>query len=524
MAAESGLSTASTAATHLPGHLTQRLTRYVTGANGGAVEVRSPADDAVIGSVPTHTTDDLAVLAARARAAQREWAAWPLRRRRAVVQRFSALVLRDASLAMDVIQDENGKSRVDALEETLDVGVYAGRAARLAPAALRTRRHRGAYPVLTETVEVRHPLGVVGIISPWNYPFTLAASDAVPALLAGNAVLLKPDLGTPYSALLTLALLREAGLPDGVLQIAIGDGPVVGDGLIDHVDYVMFTGSTATGRHVAQRCASRLIGCSAELGGKNPLVVLPDADIAAAASGAAHASFSNAGQLCISMERIYVHEAVAQTFTDAFVAATRALRVGVGASWDLDVGSLASAAQLERVQAHVADAVACGARVLAGGHALPEAGPFVFAPTVLTDVPETARLAREETFGPVVSVYIVGSEAEAIERANDTDYGLNASLWTRRRSARDMARQLEAGTVNINEGFAAAWGSHGAPMGGWKSSGLGRRHGVAGIAKYTESQSISRQRGLPVAPWPGLPRAVYARTVLAAGRVLARWG
>ncbi|WP_345752290.1 succinic semialdehyde dehydrogenase [Microbacterium rhizophilus] len=496
------------------------LLAQVSAASGASREIRSPWNGDVIGEVPTHTLDELDGITRTARDAQRAWAAVPMSRRRAIVRRFARLVLDRRDTVLDVIQAETGKSRVHALEETLDVALLAGHYAGTAGRALRPRIRLGAIPMLTSVREVRHPKGVVGVISPWNYPFTLAASDAIPALLAGNAVVLKPDSQTPYSALLALSLLREAGLPRDVMQVVLGPGATIGDALIDAVDFMMFTGSTATGTAIAQRCASRLIGFSAELGGKNPLVVLEDADLAAAARGAARACFSNAGQLCISVERIYVPERIADAFTEAFVAETRALRIGTGADWGIDVGSLISDAQLRTVQAHVDDAVERGARVLTGGGARPDLGDLVFEPTILTDVPETALLHRDETFGPVVSIYRTPDEETAIARANDSDYGLNASLWTRRADATEVAAALRTGTVNINEGYAAAWASHAAPMGGWKASGVGRRHGREGIEKYTEVQTIARQRLRPVGPWPGMSNAAYERLMVGAARAL----
>ncbi|MER7796501.1 succinic semialdehyde dehydrogenase [Microbacterium sp. NPDC096154] len=490
------------------------------GASGDALEIRSPWTGRAIGSVPTHTVGELHELERSGRAAQREWAATPIGQRRAIIRRFAKLVLDRKRLALDVVQAETGKSRIHALEEVLDVALLAGHYAGTAARALRPRRRAGAIPLLTATREVRHPKGLVGIIAPWNYPFTLAASDAIPALLAGNAVILKPDSQTPYSALLAVQLLREAGLPRDVMQVALGAGRTIGTALIDAADFVMFTGSTASGTVIAQQCAARLVDFAAELGGKNPLIVMEDADIEAAARGAVRACFSNAGQLCVSIERIYVPERVADAFTDAFVRETRALTIGGGDDWGIDIGSLISENQVRAVEAHVADAVAKGARVLTGGAARPDLGPSFFEPTILAEVPESAVLYREETFGPVVSIYRTRDEREAIERANDSDYGLNASVWTRRRGAAEVAAQVRTGTVNVNEGYAAAWASHAAPMGGWKASGVGRRHGREGIEKYTEAQTIAVQRLRPVGPWPGMRNEVYERIMSAAARGL----
>ncbi|CPU66028.1 Putative succinate-semialdehyde dehydrogenase [NADP+] 2 [Mycobacteroides abscessus] len=266
--------------------------------------------------------------------------------------------------------------------------------------------------------------------------------------------------------------------------------------MTDHVDHIAFTGSTATGRKVAARAGERLIGATLELGGKNPLYVAADADVRAAARGAVRACFSNSGQLCVSIERLVLHEDVADAFLDEFVPLVREMRLGAGLDYSADMGSLTSQAQLDRVVAHVEDAIARGARVLAGGVHRADIGPWFYAPTVLDDVPDDAACAREETFGPVVSVRRVASDDEAVEVMNDTEYGLNASVWTRDAArGRRIAARVEAGTVNVNDGYSATWGSVGAPMGGFKASGLGRRHGREGIEALTEAQTISVQRG-----------------------------
>jgi succinate-semialdehyde dehydrogenase/glutarate-semialdehyde dehydrogenase len=344
-------------------------------------------------------------------------------------------------------------------------------------------------------LQLQHPKGVVGFLTPWNYPITLAASDAIPALLAGNAALIKPDVQTSLSALWVIDVLHEAGVPANVVQVVTGEGPVVGPMVTDRVDYVMFTGSTRVGREIAARCGERLIGCSLELGGKNAMIVRADADIDRAAEIAVRASFSNSGQLCISMERMYIHTDVYAAFREAFAARVQGMVLADGIGWRGGMGSLISARQLARVQQHVDDAVSRGARVVAGGTPRPDIGPFTFEPTVLEGVTEDMILCDEETFGPVVALYEVHSDEEAIRKANDTAYGLNAAVITRDRArGRTIARQLKSGTVNINEGFGPAWGSLRAPMGGMGDSGLGRRHGDEGLLKYTESQTVATQR------------------------------
>lgn len=481
--------------------------------------VRCPFDDSIYGTLQSTTAGQVGAAIATARRAQAVWAAVPVAERARVFRRLAGLILDGRDRILDTIQAESGKARLSAFEEVMDaaraVRVFAGRAPRL----LRPRRRGGAIPLLTRTFEHHRPLGVVGIINAWNYPFNLPASDGAEALLAGNAVLLKPDSQTPFTALLLAELLAEAGLPDGLFQVLPGSGAELGPALVAGVDHLMFTGSTATGRKLAVACAERLIGFSGELGGKNPLLVLDDADLATAAAGTAHGAFANTGQVCVGIERAYVHTAVYDEFVDRLVARVGALRVGVGYDWKLDVGSLSSAGQLQAVSAHVDDAVAKGATVLAGGRARPDLGPYCYEPTVLTGVTEDMALCRDETFGPVLAVYRVESDDEAVALANDSSYGLNASVWSARRGP-EVAARLRTGTVNVNEGYAAAWGSHAAPMGGMGESGMGRRHGDHGLLKYTEPQTVSVQRLHRIAPPPQLGNEGFATLLTAAIRIL----
>ena len=284
----------------------------------------------------------------------------------------------------------------------------------------------------------------------------------------------------------------------------------------------MFTGSTATGRIVAEQCARRLIGFSAELGGKNPMIVLDGIDLDKTVEGAVRACFSNSGQLCISIERMYVEDAVYDRFVPAFAERVRGMRLAAGRSWDAEMGSLVSEDQLKTVTRHVDDAVTKGARVLAGGTARPDVGPLFYEPTVLEGVTEDMELMREETFGPVVAVYRVRDADEAVQHANDTCYGLNASVWGPASRAERIATRIQAGTVNVNEGYAAAWASHDAPMGGMKDSGVGRRHGREGILKYTEAQTVSVQRAIPIAPMKGQSHEQYAKLMTVGVKVMKR--
>ena len=436
---------------------------------------------------------------AKARVAQKEWAKVPVRTRAAIFFRFSKLVLDRQDQILDVIQEETKKNRLSAFEELLDTVQLTHYYGRHAAGILKEHRRRGAFPIFTKTREVYRPVGVVGVITPWNYPFTLPATDIAPALIAGNSVVLLPDEMTPKIADLMLELMQEAGLPEGLVSIVHGGGRVHGSDLIQAVDFVMFTGSTATGRIVAKQCAERLIPFSAELGGKNPMLVLSDADPVKAAHGAVRACYSNSGQLCIAIERIYVVESKYDEFLKHFVANTKAMKLGSGNDWEITMGPLISEKQFVRVRDQVNEAIAKGAKVEVGGKVRPDIAPTYFEPTILTNVSDDMELGRGETFGPVVSIYKVVNDAEAVARGNDTDYGLNSSVWGGA-AAKRAAEQMESGSVNINEGFSAGFASHDAPMGGMKTSGLGRRHGREGLLKYTNSQTISVQRMVGIAP------------------------
>lgn len=472
------------------------LQRVVASPRAERLTTSAPFTGEPLAQVPVSTPDDVAIAVDSARAAQRAWAQRPLADRARVLLRLHDLVLDEQSQVIDLIQLESGKARAHAYEEVADVALVARHYARRGASYLRTRRRPGLVPGLTVTHELRHPTGVVGIVAPWNYPLTLAVSDALPALMAGNAVVLKPDSQTPLTALWAADALIRSGLPEGLLHVVVGDGPTVGGALFDAVDFVCFTGSTATGRTVAAQAGRRLVGASLELGGKNALYVADDANLDVAAEGAVRACFASAGQLCISIERLVLHDAVAADFLARFIPRVEALRLGTGLDYSADLGCLVSATQLENVTRHVADALDRGATLLTGGRARPDVGPLFYEPTVLDGVPPEAECHSRETFGPVVSVYRVGSDAEAVRLVNATEFGLNASVWTSDvRRGRRLARQIHAGTVNVNDGYAATWGSTGAPMGGMKASGLGRRHGAEGITKYTESQTVSVQVG-----------------------------
>jgi len=497
------------------------------------LEVEAPFTGEILGAVPRGTAADMAAACAAARGAQPAWAALSFDDRAAVMLRFHDLLLANANEILDLIQLEVGKARVHAFTEVFDAAVTARYYAHTAEDFLRSHRRQGVLPVVTQTRELLHPRGVIGFITPWNFPLVLSISDAIPALMAGNTAVVKPDSQSPFTLLWAVALLREAGLPEEVLQVVPGSGAELGPPLIDAVDYLMFTGSTATGSRLAQAAAARLIDYGMELGGKNAAIVLDDAPHGlsvgkttlgiSTVAGLAFGISAHAGQVCVSCERLFVQDGIYDDFVPRLVSAVQGMRMGDGLSWDHDLGSLASADQLAKVEAHVGEAVSKGARILAGGRARPDLGPYFYEPTLLEGVDDGMAVCVDETFGPVASIYRFRDVDDAIVRVNDCSYGLNASVWTRDvRRGREIAARIQAGTVGINDAYQAAWGSMGSPMGGHKMSGVGRRHGRQGIVKYTEAQTVAVQRLTPLETIPFLDHKGYATALLAALRVLKR--
>ena len=499
------------------GHISKKQLQALTdglevGEHSDDIEIRAPFTGELLGSVPAYRDEDLDPVVFKARKAQQNWSKTSFRKRKKILLNLHDLILGRQEEMLDLMQIESGKARQDALEEILDVAINCRYYAWHGPSILKTRRRKGALPLLTSTRVRHHPVGLVGLITPWNYPLTLAVSDAVPALMAGNAVILKPAEQTPFTALWAAQLFREAGLPEGLFQVITGKGPVTGAALIDRVDFIGFTGSTATGIKVAQHAGQKLIKSSMELGGKNPMIILDDADLETAINSALSGSFTNAGQLCISFERLFVQSGIYNAFIERFIQATEQVNLGTALNYDIDMGSLISEEQLNKVKQHVDDARQKGATILTGGKPRSDIGPYFYAPTIISEVTDDMALCCEETFGPVVSLHPFNTIDEAIQAANATKYGLNASVITKdKKRGIAIARQLHCGTVNINDAYAATWASIDAPMGGMKKSGMGRRHGPEGILKYTEAQTITVQKAFPIGPKSWLPPRSFAR-------------
>ncbi len=495
--------------------------------------VHNPATQEVIGTLPILSAEQIAVAVKRAAEAQKKWAATSVRDRLKVFKRFGELLCEQKERVAGIISREAGKPEAEALSTeilvVLDTVKYLREhvAEFLLPQAV---PHANPIMKLKRGTLLREPYGVVGIISPWNYPFSIPSVQSLAALAAGNAVVLKPSEFTPYSSLELQRLLREAGLDPDLLQVITGDGSAGAALLASEIRKLVFTGSVATGKRVAQAAATRLLPVVLELGGKDPMIVLEDADIDVASSAAVWGAFMNAGQTCLSVERCYVQEGIYEEFLRRCVEKTEKLQVGSSqpvrhhqsgkdgsspakSSRDsiagegacgpqIDVGPMIHARQLSIVQSHVEDAIAHGARLLAGGKALPQLGVNFFAPTILADVDHSMKIMREETFGPVLPVRRFKTEDEAAALANDSEFGLAASIFTSDRGRGEaLARRIEAGTVMVND-VIACFGISEAPHGGVKASGIGRTHGRYGLEemvwpKYVDSDRLPRMKK----PW-----------------------
>ncbi len=523
------MTTTTTTAPRRPATLTdaflEGLVARVPSTSGGSWKLTEVYTGEHLVDLPQSTPADIERAFETARAAQREWAGWPLAKRLKVFKKAHRLLLDNAHTTADLIQAESGKNRRMAIEETADPPMVISHYLKRAPKLLAPVRRGGPVPVVSTSTEIRQPKGVVGIIAPWNFPFATGLSDAVPALMAGNAVVLKPDNKTALSPLFGISLLEEAGLPKGLFQVVCGEGPDVGPTLIDNAAYVMFTGSTATGRVIGERAGRNLIGCCLELGGKNPMIVLDDVNVGEWVAGTLFGVFGNTGQICMHIERIYLPDARYEELKAAFVSATEALHIGAAYDFGPDLGSLVSVDHMQRVHSHVEDAVAKGATIVTGGLPRPDIGPAFFEPTILEGVTTDMLCGVTETFGPVVALHRYRAVDEAVALANDTDYGLNASVWgTDLRRAQSVAARIEAGNVNVNDALATAYASKGTPSGGVKQSGVGARHGDQGLLKYTDVQNLAVLKKQVMGPRPGQSYDDYVKGMLTSLRIMRRTG
>src|SRR5215218_3670222 len=464
------------------------------------IAVENPATGEIVGRVPAVSVEELHRMAERGRAAQPAWEALGFDGRGKILRRAQKWVVDNAERIAQTIVAESGKAYEDALLAEVNYAANAfGFWAKHAPEYLGDERVRSANPfVLGRKLVVRYrPVGLVGVIGPWNYPLTNSFGDCIPAMAAGNAVILKPAEATPMTSVLMAECMQSCGLPEGVFQVAPGSGSKLGPDLIDLADMIMFTGSTETGKSIMERAARTLTPVSLKLGGKDPMIVLADADVERAANAAVYYSMQNGGQTCISVERVYVEAPVYDDFVARVAEKVGALRQGVpGGAGSVDIGAVTSPPQVETIARHVDDARKAGAKVLVGGHAHEEKGHF-YEPTVLVDVDHSMTAMTEETFGPTLPIMKVADADEAIRLANDSPFGLSASVWTKDAArGEEIARRVEAGAVCVNDA-SLNYVALELPMGGWKDSGMGHRHGAGGIRKYARLQSLLITRLAP---------------------------
>jgi acyl-CoA reductase-like NAD-dependent aldehyde dehydrogenase len=455
------------------------------------IHVRNPATLQTITELPTASPADVAAAVGRARKAQALWRTESFPERARLLYRFRDLLIDEQERLADVLTSESGKPRAEVYGNELFylcdvIGFWAKNAARFLKTE-KIRPHSFMFKA-KKVASSHHPLGVIGIISPWNFPLVLTAGDAVPALMAGNAVVIKPSELTPLTALFAVEIAQRAGFPKDLLQVVIGAAEA-GEALIDHADMIAFTGSVEAGKQVMRRAADRLIPVSLELGGKDPMIVLKDADLERAANACVWGALVNSGQVCTSIERVYVEEAVYQNFVDKVVEKVRSLRQGASHD-EIELGSMTSEEQFRKVSSQVAEAVAHGAKVLTGGGANTKFSGFYYQPTVLVNVNHEMSVVRDETFGPVIPIIKVRDAEEAVQLANDSRYGLDACIFTRdKQKALRLADRLDAGTVCVNDGLVN-YIIPDTPMGGVKDSGFGRRHGTEGIRKYCYQKTL----------------------------------
>ena len=466
-----------------------------------SISVINPVTGQELHSLNSMSATDVAMEFLEAKKQQRSWEQLGAKARAKVAGRLADLLIENQDNVMTQLQLETGKSRSHAFEEITGALGAISYYAKVTPKLMRRKRVQAGVPFMLSAFVEPQPVGVVGIITPWNYPLALTMMDVIPALLAGNAVVQKADNQTAKTVQLARDLAVQAGVPEGIWRVVYGEPAEVGNAVTDNADYVAFTGSTPTGKIVAERAARRLVGYSLELGGKNPMIVLPGADLEKAAEIAIGSAFGNSGQLCVSIERVYVPNHAKAAFEQVLKRRVESLTLGNSNGFDFDLGALSSKAQFDRVSGFIERAKAEGARVVTGGEARSDVGANFYAPTVLTDLPAGAEVLHKEVFGPVIALVGYESLDEAVELANATEFGLNASVVGNPKQALKLASRLMAGSVNVNEGYRATMASMAAPMGGMKQSGMGRRSGPGGLLRFTETRTIGVANRLPI----GLP-------------------
>ena len=457
------------------------------------LQLRSPVTLEPTGELVCANADDVAAAISKARVAQQAWARTSMKERAAVLERALQVVIRRQDDIIDTVVQETGKARTDAMSmEVFSVAdqlcYYAKNAAKfLRP---HKRRVHGMLGLMKQLRIVYKPLGVVGLITPWNGPFVLVMNQAAQAIMAGNAVVAKGSEVTPYSAKLAEDIFREAGLPEGVLQVLLGDGET-GAAIVDGgVDKISFTGSVATGRKVAQAAARQLIPCTLELGGNDAMIVCADADLNRAADGAWVGSCMNTGHYCCGTERIYVVREVYDEFLRLVLERGRSLRQGPEYGWDEDIGAVFWDRQMAIIEAHVEDARSKGATIQMGGRRNPDLPGLYYEPTVITEVDNSMDIMVLETFGPVLCIQKVDSEEEALQLANDSEFGLNGNVWTRdKEKGYNLAAAIDTGSCSVND-MAVSYGIPAAPFGGRKNSGVGQVNGKKGLRGYCHEMPI----------------------------------
>lgn len=477
--------------------------------NSQSIQVRNPATLEIITELPIASPPDVAAATARARKAQATWQQTSFAERAAFLYRLRDLLLDDGERLADILTAETGRPRAEVYGNEIfylcnAIGFWAKKAERY----LRPARIKPHFPLLKakKVYSIYAPRGVVGIISPWNFPLTMTLGEALPALMAGNSVIVKPSELTPLSAIYGAEIAVKAGLPENLFQVIIGYGEA-GEALVDHADMIAFTGSVDTGKRVMRRAAERLIPVSLELGGKDPVIVLKDADLDRAASACVWGALMNCGQVCTSIERVYVEAPVYQTFVDRVVAKVRAIRQGESKQ-EVDIGCTTSETQLDVITAQVDEALLLGAKALTGGKRNPALQGYYFEPTVLVDVTQNMKVMSEETFGPIIPIMKVKDADDALRLANDSRFGLSGSIYSRDNgAAMSLAERMQCGAVCINDSLVNFIVPD-APMGGRKDSGFGQRHGAEGIRKFCHQKTIVVDRFGLKEEFPWYPASV----------------